>query len=200
MTWESFYLVCFFVGLFLTIASFVLGAHMHLPLHVHLPFHVHLPHMHVAHDARAAGISPLNLTTLLTFLTWFGGAGYLITHYRSGAAGLAFAAALVLGFFGATLMYLFTVRMFVAYEHPLREEDFDMIGVLGHVSVPIHSGGGTGELIYSQEGTRRSCGARSEAGQPIERGTEVVVMRYDKGIAYVRPWAELQKAELLNQS
>ena len=49
-------------------------------------------------------------------------------------------------------------------------------------------------MIYSQQGTRRSCGARSEDGAPIERGSEVVVMRYEKGIAYVQRFEELRDA------
>jgi len=40
-------------------------------------------------------------------------------------------------------------------------------------------------------GTRRVCGARSEDGSAITKGTEVVVTRYEKGIAYVRLWSEL---------
>lgn len=68
--------------------------------------------------------------------------------------------------------------------------DFEMVGVLGKLSVPIREGG-TGELIYSQMGTRRVCGARSEEGGAIAKGTEVVVTRYDKGIAYVRLWSEM---------
>jgi hypothetical protein len=58
------------------------------------------------------------------------------------------------------------------------------------VTVPIRAGG-TGEIVYSQEGTRRSAGARSDSGAPIPRGSEVVVTRYDRGIAYVRLWEEL---------
>ena len=65
-----------------------------------------------------------------------------------------------------------------------------MSGVLGRVSIPIRENG-TGELIYSQQGTRRSCGARSESGAAIDRGAEVVVMRYEEGIAYVRRFDEL---------
>ena len=174
MNWESFYLTCFLVGLLLTIASFVFGTHFHL----HLP---HLLHFHVPH---------LNLTTVLMFLTWFGGAGYVMTHSRSAAAGLAFTVAIVVGFAGGALMYLFMARVFIANEHPLREEDYEMVGILGHVSSTIRPTG-TGEVIYTQEGTRRSCGARSEDGRPIERGAEVVVMRYEKGIAYVRRFEEL---------
>jgi membrane-bound ClpP family serine protease len=181
MNWESFYLTCFLVGLLLTIASFAFGTHFHLPSIPHL--HLHVPHGH-------HGMTPFNLTTILMFLTWFGGAGYVMTHSRSAAAGLAFTVAMVVGFAGGALMYLFMARVFIANEHPLREEDYEMIGILGHVSSPIRPTG-TGEVIYTQQGTRRSCGARSEDGRPIERGAEVVVMRYEKGIAYVRRFDEL---------
>jgi membrane-bound ClpP family serine protease len=187
MNWESFYLTCFLIGLLLTIASFVFGTHFHLPNVLHL--HFHMPHAHAGHGS-GDGTTPFNLTTVLMFLTWFGGAGYVMTHSRSAAAGLAFTVAIVVGFAGGALMYLFMARVFIANEHPLREEDYEMVGILGHVSSTIRPTG-TGEVIYTQEGTRRSCGARSEDGRPIERGAEVVVMRYEKGIAYVRRFEEL---------
>jgi len=69
--------------------------------------------------------------------------------------------------------------------------DYEMVGVLGRTSLPIRETDGTGEIIYSQAGTRRTCGARSEDGGAIEKGIEVVVTRYDKGIAYVRKWEEM---------
>lgn len=188
MTWESVYLCCFLTGLLLTVVTFVFGGHLHLPVHLHFDSHWHLPHVSVDHD----GLSPFNLTTLVMFLTWFGGTGYLMTRYKSSAAVLAFLAAMLVGFFGAALMYLFTMRVFTRNERPLRAADFNMLGVLGRLSVPIREQDGTGELIYSQQGTRRSCGARSEDGRGIVRGTEVVVMRYENGIAYVRPWQELE--------
>jgi hypothetical protein len=58
------------------------------------------------------------------------------------------------------------------------------------VTVPVRPGG-TGEIVYSQAGTRRSAGARSESGAAIPRDCEVVVTRYEKGIAFVRPWEEM---------
>ena len=196
MTWESFYLGCFIGGLVLTVLSFVLGGHFHLPVHVHIPHGGHLPHLSLHHGAHAGDqISPLNLSTILMFLTWFGGTGYLMTRYHSAAATVAFMAAVIVGFIGGALMYLWIARVFVANERPLRDADFQMVGVLGKLSVRIREEGGTGELIYSQQGTRRSCGARSESGAHIERGTEVVVMRYENGIAYVRPWQELQRGQ-----
>jgi len=76
-----------------------------------------------------------------------------------------------------------------ADEESLDPADYEMTGVLGRLSIPIRPGG-TGELIYSQEGTRRVTGARSEDGEAIPRGSEVMVTRYEKGIAYVRPWED----------
>jgi hypothetical protein len=46
-------------------------------------------------------------------------------------------------------------------------------------------------MIFSQAGTRRAAPARSEDGVAIAKGIEVVVTRYERGIAYVRPWEEL---------
>jgi len=63
--------------------------------------------------------------------------------------------------------------------------------VLGRISMPIRANG-TGEIIYSQAGTRRTCGARSEDGCVLEKGAEIMVSRYEKGIAYVKRWEEVR--------
>jgi len=190
MTWESFYLTCFFAGLLLTIVSFLFGGGA---LHVNLPGHMFDftigGHGGGAHHSHAA--SPFNVASLMMFLTWFGAAGYILTHYHSSTAVIALLMAMVAGFAGGALMYLFLARVLIANEHPLRQIDFEMTGVLGRISMPIREAG-TGELIYSQQGTRRSCGARSEDGRAIDRGSEVVVMRYEKGIAYVRRFDDLE--------
>ena len=50
MTWAIFYLVCFLVGVTLSVLSF-LGGSFHLP-----HFHVHVPHAHMPHGrARTCG-------------------------------------------------------------------------------------------------------------------------------------------------
>ena len=65
------------------------------------------------------------------------------------------------------------------------------LDVLAQVSDSIRDGNGIGEIIFSQSGARRASAARSEDGSAIERGAEVVVIRYDRGVAYVRRWDEL---------
>jgi hypothetical protein len=54
--------------------------------------------------------------------------------------------------------------------------------------------------IYSQAGTRRICGARSENCCALQKGAEIVVTRYDKGIAYVRLWDEMNNEELKTEN
>jgi hypothetical protein len=57
---------------------------------------------------------------------------------------------------------------------------------------------GTGEMIFSQNGVRRAASARSEDGRPIAKGVEVVVTRYERGIAYVRAWEEMSEGKKEN--
>ena len=196
MTWESFYLLCFIVGFLLTVLSFLSGT-----LHVHVLNHLHLPGI-FGHGPAAAhgsagvqgagdsGISPYNPTTFLAFLTWFGGVGYLLTGRGHWGYLIVLFASIAAGLLGAAILFAFLTKVLLKHERSLSAADFDMVGVLGRITVPIRAGG-TGEIVYSQAGTRRSAGARSESGEPIVRGTEVVVTRYESGIAFVRLWEEL---------
>ena len=45
---------------------------------------------------------------------------------------------------------------------------------------------------------RRAASVRSEDGQPIAKGIEVVVTRYERGIAYVRTWEEMSEGKKEN--
>jgi hypothetical protein len=102
--------------------------------------------------------------------------------------------AVLSGLAGAAIVFLFLSKVLISQEENLDPADYDMVGVLGRISVPIRAAG-TGEIIYSQAGTRRTCGARAEDGSAIAKGNEVVVTRYEKGIAYVRLWSELAGEE-----
>jgi membrane protein implicated in regulation of membrane protease activity len=196
MTWADFYLVCFVVGFFLSLLMFLGGGlHLHVP---HFHFHAPVAHIHTGAHAgpgmkgsvRGTQISPFNLITLTAFLAWFGGTGYLLTRHSTIWFWGALAISLLSGTGGAAIIYLFLTRVLSSEDEALDPADFEMVGVLGRLSIPIREGG-TGELIYSQAGTRRVCGARTEEGSAILKGTEVVVTRYERGIAYVRPWSEM---------
>ena len=186
MSWEAFYLCCFLVGFTLSLLSLLSGAtHLHLPRGLH---------GHASHGtiAKGSGHSPLNFGTVAAFLAWFGGTGYLLTRYSSVWALLALAVAFISGLGGAAAVFWFLVKVLLKHEKDLDPADYDMIGVLGKVSSRVRPGG-TGEMIFSQHGVRRAAGIRSESGEAIPRGIEVVVTRYEKGVAYVRPWEELSE-------
>jgi membrane protein implicated in regulation of membrane protease activity len=201
MTWSDFYLICFAVGFFFSVLSFVIGGfHWHLPFGVHLPGggatgvgNGHLPSGAGAASHSGGGtpaMSPFNPATTAAFLAWFGGAGFLMTRFSSILSILGLLVAIVVGMVGAGIVFLFLTRVLMSKEEAMDPADYEMAGVLGRISLPIRSGG-TGEIIYSQAGTRRSCGARSEDGTAVEKDIEVVVTRYEKGIAYVRRWEEM---------
>lgn len=189
MTWSEFYFGCFVVGFTLSALSLAAGSvHLHLP-HLHFHHGINIS----AHAARGgagkSGLSWFNFGTIAAFLAWFGGTGYLLEQYYHVWFVLALGVATLSGIGAASLVFLFLAKVLLAREAALDPADYDMIGVLGKLSIPIRTGG-TGELIYSQEGTRRVTGARSEDGEAIPKGSEVIVTRYDKGIAYVRKWED----------
>lgn len=193
---QDWYLVCFGVGLALSLVTFFGGfGHLHIG-HIH-GGHFYLGHGHAGHmhahspGAHDNGISPLNGFTLMGFLCWFGGTGYLL-HRFTGILGLGvFAVALISGLAGAAIIFWFLARVLLPRERELTAEDTEITGMLARVSSTIRQDG-TGEISYSQGGARRAAAARSDAGGPIDRDTEVVVLRYERGIAYVRPWTELE--------
>jgi hypothetical protein len=207
MTWANFYLICFAVGLALSLLSFFTAGvrgHLHLP---HLPHAVHAPMAPAAAASGHAGavkggargqtgqVSPFNFVSLAAFLAWFGGTGYLLTRFWTIWFVMGLGIALLSGLTGGGIIYLFLSQVLMSEEENLDPADYEMAGVLGRTSVPIRLGG-TGEIIYSQAGTRKTCGARAEDGAAIAKGSEVIVTRYEKGIAYVRLWEEMTGEKL----
>jgi hypothetical protein len=212
LDWSDFYLICFAVGFCFSFFSFVFGSsrlgRLHLPhFHGHAVGHAPMAHTGAGHTASAHGsaatqaaqsgrashgasVSPFNPPSLAAFLAWFGGTGYLLTRFSTVWVGLGLTLSVASGLVGGGIIFVVLSRVLISDEEDMDPADYEMVGVLGKLCVPIRKGG-TGELLYSQMGTRRVCGARSEDGSAIAKGTEVVVTRYEKGIAYVRLWSEL---------
>ena len=197
MSWAIFYLVCFLVGVTLSVLSFV-GGSFHLPhVHVHVP-HAHVPqvggHAAAGHGGQTAEMPFFNFAAITAFLAWFGGSGYLLTRYSPLAVTVIMLIAIVVGTLGAAFIFWFVVKFLMKHDRELDPADFDRIGVLGCIISPIREGG-TGEILFSQAGTRHTCGARSENGEALPKGTEVIVTRYEHGIVYVRKWDEMAGEE-----
>ena len=190
MTWSTFYLTCFIIGVTLSFLSFV-GGSLRLPhLHLHLP-HGHAPIPHVgAHGVAGAEFPFINYATVTAFLAWFGGMGFLLTTYSTLIVAIVMTLATIAGLIGAAMVFLFIAKLLLRHDHPLDPADYDRVGVLARIISPIRPGG-TGEIIFSQAGTRQTCGARSDDGQELARGIEVIVTRYEHGLAYVRRYDEM---------
>jgi membrane protein implicated in regulation of membrane protease activity len=199
MTWSDFYLLCFLVGFTLSVLSFVAGAiHIHLPFKLHFPFHgAHhgAGHGHgpaaggKASASNAGHVSWFNASTGMAFLAWFGGVGYILAAHSHLVAVAALGFAILAGLCAGWVVFKFMVKLMNAESSYLKDEDYRHEGCVGTVTIPIRENG-TGEIIFLQGGVRRSAGARSHDGKTLEKGVEVVIERYDQGIAYVHRWEE----------
>ncbi len=190
MTWEGFYLFCFALGLCLSAVAFV-GGFSHFQIgHFHHVQVGHGGHAGAGHGANSNSISPINGFTLVIFLCWFGGTGYLLERYGGFVVPMVLLLATIAGIAGASVLFWFMAHVLAPHEHALTAEETTTLGMIGRVSGAIRDHG-TGEILFSQNGSRRFAAARSENGLPIPRDTEVVVMRYEQGIAWVRRWDEV---------
>lgn len=206
MTWTTFYLICFLAGLMLSAVT-LLGGMGHFGGHVHVP---HVPHgaqvPQLPHSAAGAPGSAVasqgqigngggtqvpwwNGFSLMIFLCWFGAAGYLLTRHGSFVAGVVLVLAAAIGAAGGAVLFFFLTKVLLPHERELTAYETEVVGVVGHVSSTIRPMG-TGEVVYQQLGAVRSVPARSEDDIEISKEEEVFVVRYEKGIAYVRKWEE----------
>jgi hypothetical protein len=207
----TIYLICFLVGVgFSALSLFSMvghsltsGAaghgHAHVP-HVHGHAHGHA-HAHaqataksgnvvhatqqavdVAQEVSTPWLLRLNIAALVLFLAVFGGVGALMTR-SSALPQILIAAIAAAGGIGGSMVVNRLMSALVSRERPL--EPISYYGTPARVTIPIRGGGGTGEIIYTVDGTRRCSGARSNDGNGISKDAEVIILRYDKGIAYV---------------
>ena len=145
--------------------------------------------LHVdAGDGQGGSVSPFNLQTITTFLAFFGGSGWVLYSSVGLAPAIALIAATAIGVAGGGVVFFFLVKVLLASQRFMDSSSSRMEGTVARVTMAIRADG-TGEIVFSRDGTRRSEGARSSTGQPIEAGTEVVIVRYERGLAYVEPWA-----------
>ena len=185
MNWPSVFLGCFVVGFLLSALSFAFGV---VDTHVHFPWEPHVPA--TFHGGHGVAVGPINFATLTAFVAWFGGAGYLLTTEFRWFAVPAFIASVFVGLAGAAIVFWLMAHVLWSPHENMQSADYRMVGVLGRLSQPIREGG-IGEVIYTQGRARKSCGARSDDGRAIEKGSEVVVTGYERGIAMVRRYSDL---------
>ena len=138
-----------------------------------------------------AHLSWFNASTAMAFLAWFGGTGYLLTRHAHLVALASLAISAVAGVVAGAVVFKFMVKLMQS-DPPLKSEDYRIEGNIATISMPIRENG-TGEIIFSLAGARRCAGARCDDGKSLEKGAEVVIERYEKGIAYVKRWEEFTR-------
>ena len=186
------FLACFLLGLALSLLTAFSGfGRIHIG-HFHFGGHIGQN----AHPPATGHVSFFNGFTLPAFLCWFGGAGYLLLNYSAILTPVVLLVAAAAGLLGASMFYALLAKVLIPAERILTPEDTHMPGVVARISNEIRAGNGIGEILYSQMGSRRSAAARSDSGLPIPRGTEVVVLRYDRGVAYVSPLPDLDANQI----
>src|ERR1700747_2668208 len=144
MTMDTIYLICFIVGLVLSVLTVIGGfGHLHLGHfgHLHLGHHTHI-HTHGGSHSGSNGISAINGFTITAFLCWFGGTGYLLHHFNIFIAPLVLLLAVLGGIFGAALLWTILFKILLPRERILTPEDTEMAGVLANVSDTIRDGNG----------------------------------------------------------
>lgn len=185
---SAFFLVCFLFGGVLTLLSLVTGmAHLSLPggHGIHIGHIGHVAHLHLGHQAGAReAASPVNVGSLLAFLAWFGGVGYLLHTFSALALLLVLLLSLIAGLAGGAVILFFLVKVLMPAQTIVDPEQYRLDGTLGRITAAI-TAGGTGEITYSKAGTVRGDAARSINAEPIGRGEEVVILGYQHGVAYV---------------
>jgi hypothetical protein len=197
---ETFFLAFFAFGVLFTLASLVLGSlgglHFghggpHLGGHVaHDAGHVHISHAASGsnHGVKADSLPLLNASSVVGALTWFGAAGYVLLRLADWSLPGVLVGALVAGAVGWYLIARF-LGLVLQGEVEMNPDDYRLEGTVGQVTVGIPAGG-TGEVVFTKAGVRRSEAARAVGGTPIQRGTEVVITSYARGFATVQPWTE----------
>lgn len=207
MSWPAdslagFFMFLFAFGLIFSVVSLVFGAGHDAGAHVGGHAGGLDAHGVALHDGATAahhsgGVpnglpAPLNLSTVLIFLTWFGAAGYIARVSWGAGLPAALAIGTALGLVGATLVYLFLARFLWRGQTALDPANYQLVDTVARVSSPIRPGR-TGEIVYTVDGKRRVDGARASVNAVLPLGADVVIERYEGGIAYVAPlsaWME----------
>ena len=167
---DALLLGLFLFGLLLTGATLLLGV---ADLGIH---HAH------ADDAGSLPVSP---GAFLVFLSWLGGVGFVLRRAADWPLIAALPVAALLGIGVAVVVQRALRKLSTPEGSVLNPEHYRLPGTLGRVSSSIRAGG-TGEVVYEQGGVRQVVAARASGAQELQRGTEVVVLSVDQGIATVQ--------------
>ncbi|OAS17343.1 NfeD family protein [Paenibacillus oryzisoli] len=177
----TMFLICFFVGLVLTLLITIFGVDS-------FEMHGDTSGAH-GHGQGHIGPSWFNMSSLLAGVTVFGGVGYILNKVGMTSGLLILLFAVAAGLVMAWLFFLLYAKVIYKHDDSMKESDFQLGGQLGKLTVPI-IGKGMGEMVYVLQGTTRSISVRSENGESLAKGTKVVILNMSKGVATVTAFSE----------
>lgn len=152
----------------------------------HVDVNVSPADVHTGADAGHDGPSFLNMPTIMAAFTWFGGVGYLLRHSLGLNGYVAAALAVGSGLVGGGIMFVLLARvLWPMMSKPLSSADYKLPGTAARVVSSIRAGG-VGEIVYVKNGNRFTAGAKSADEEPIGKGSEVVILSYERGLATVQ--------------
>jgi len=76
--------------------------------------------------------------------------------------------ALGAGLFGAGIVFLFLTRVLISHEENMDSADYEMVGVLGRISMPIRENG-TGEIITRKPGQGARAALAAKTATPSKK-------------------------------
>jgi hypothetical protein len=130
----------------------------------------------------------VNPSSVVFFLVGFGFFGYVFHNETELGLPLTLLLSILSGCIIAGLLIMLINRLVGDSEAHTVQDVSDRTGLVGKVILTIQ-GNDPGEILYqSPGGLRKSIPARSVDGQRIERGQEVVVVNFQKGVAEVDTW------------
>lgn len=186
---NALFLTVLLLGLVTGVRAMLLGTE-HLPRGITLP----APHERTSEHVPAAEPSPLfNWASVAAFAFAFGLAGYLLTRFTLWTAGPRVIAAIVAGAAAMTLQSLLIARWAIpAARADHVDERYLLQGTIGRITraVPVE---GEGELQYTLDNRTYTLPAREVAGAALALDVEVVMDRVETGVAYVEPWAQVER-------
>jgi hypothetical protein len=132
----------------------------------------------------------IGLNAILVFLFSFGLLGYLLKNNAHVPGIIAAFTSTIVGLGAGYMVNRLYKWLFGREVGKLGYGSSEVIGRIAKVSIAIRSSG-IGEVIYvGDHGSRHSLGARSVNDISIACETEVVIVDYQKGIAFVQGWDE----------
>ncbi len=134
-----------------------------------------------------------HLPIVAPFGTVFGAVGYILTRYSSLGPGVRILVSALAGAAAAAGVVILIARWAVpSARRDIPDERYLWQGLPATVISPIHAET-PGRISVEVDGTRHAVLAVSLYGEPIDLDADVVIERIEGGIAFVEPWAAVER-------